>query len=72
MKKLLMALVVGSLVVGVVGCREKTTEEKVKDAAEAVQKDAASTAEDLKKDASKAAEDLKKDAANALDKLKKD
>jgi len=61
MKKLVMALVVGTMIFAVSGCREKTTEEKLKDAATAVQKDATKAAEEVKKDAAKAVDDLKKE-----------
>lgn len=61
MKKLMMALVVGTMIFTVSGCREKTTEEKLKDAATSLQKDATKAADEVKKDASKALDDLKKE-----------
>lgn len=60
MRKLLMLLVAGTLAFAVNGCREKTTGEKIKDAAASAQKDAGKVVESAKKDAAKALDDLKK------------
>ena len=67
MKKLLMFLVCVAFTLPLVGCKKKTTEEKVQDAATELKQDADKTA----KDAEKGAEDVKKEASKALDKLAK-
>ena len=60
MKKLLMMLVAGTLVFAASGCREKSTCEKLKDAAASAKKDAGKAVDSAKKDATKALDDLKK------------
>ncbi len=60
MRKLLMLLVAGMLTLAVGGCREKTTGDKIKDAAASAQKDAGKVVDSAKKDAAKVLDDLKK------------
>ena len=59
MRKLLMLLVAGTMILAVSGCREKSTGDKLKDAASSAQKDASKAVESAKKDANKALDDLK-------------
>lgn len=59
MKKLLMLLVAGSMIFAVSGCREKSTTEKLKDAAASAKKDAGKAVDSAKKDAAKALDDVK-------------
>jgi hypothetical protein len=60
MRRALLSVLAGALVVTACGCREKSTSEKLKDAAESAQKDAAKAVEGAKKDAKKALDDLGK------------
>ncbi len=67
MKKILMLLACASLIIAVTGCKEKTPEEKLNDAATQIQKDAKTAQADLTKDA----EAAQKDAAKKLNDLGK-
>lgn len=60
MKKLLMLLVAGTMVFAVSGCGEKSTGDKIQDAAKSAKKDAGKAADSAKKDAAKALDDIKK------------
>lgn len=65
MRKLFTMMMLGAAVFAFTGCGEKTTEEKIDDAATEMKKDADGAATDLEK----AAEAAKEDASKALDKL---
>ncbi len=65
MKKIFVLITCLTLALAFTGCKEKSTEEKLQDAATEMKKDADKAAKDLEKDAEKA----KKDAAKKLDKL---
>lgn len=60
MKKLLMLLLAGTMTFAVSGCREKSTGEKLKDAAQSARKDVGKAVDSAKKEANKALDDLKK------------
>lgn len=58
MRKLFTMLMLGAAVFAFTGCK-KSDEQKAKDAAEQMQKDAGKAADSMKKDADKAADDAK-------------